>query len=96
MINGSDGALFPPFVTRDRRLDIFSPELCRSLYLEYDSDTTIQGLTGYRFTLPKKVLEDPRVNDANKCFCTDPGVEMAKCPKQGAYQLESCRKGRLT
>jgi hypothetical protein len=93
MVNGSDGALFPPFVSKEKRLDLFSPELCRSLYLEYEGETEIKGLVGYRFTLPKSVLEDPRKNEANRCFCTDPGNDLEKCPKQGAYQLESCRKG---
>jgi hypothetical protein len=95
MINGSDGALFPPFVTTNRVLSIFSPELCRSLYLTYDRETENHGLKGYRFTLPKELLTDPRISDANKCFCTNPGKDMSNCPKTGAYQLESCRKGMI-
>lgn len=94
MINGSDGALFPPFVTRDRVLPIFSADLCRSLYLTYDTDTEIHGLQGFRFTLPEALLEDPRKSEDNQCFCTDRGgSEFKNCPKRGAYQLESCRKG---
>ncbi|ODN04768.1 Scavenger receptor class B member 1 [Orchesella cincta] len=94
MINGSDGALFPPFVTRDRILPIFSPDLCRSLYLTYESDTEVLGLPGYRFTLPKILLEDPRTNKDNECFCTNRGGQnFENCPKAGAYQIESCKKG---
>lgn len=94
MINGSDGALFPPFVTRDRVLPIFSAELCRSLQLAYDSDTEIHGLQGYRFTLPQNLLEDWKTNPDNECFCTNRGGDdFSNCPQRGAYQLESCRKG---
>lgn len=96
MINGSDGALFPPFVTKDRVLDIFSPDLCRSLYLTYESDTEVKGLQGYRFTLPQMLLESPQVNPNNECFCTNRGGDDWKnCPDKGAYQLESCRKGNI-
>ncbi|CAL8137069.1 unnamed protein product [Orchesella dallaii] len=94
MINGSDGSLFPPFVTRDRILPIFSPDLCRSLYLTYEGDTEILGLPGYRFTLPEILLQDPRLNKDNECFCTNRGGdEFQNCPKAGAYQVESCKKG---
>jgi len=97
MTLGSDGALFSPFVTKDQKLDIFSPDLCRSLYLTFNKETEILGLKGYSFTLPKKLLASPVDNEENKCYCTDPGKEdMENCPKAGAYQLESCRKGNVT
>jgi len=43
MINGTDGSIFPPFVEKSRRLDIFVTDLCRSLYLLYDSEVEHLG-----------------------------------------------------
>lgn len=70
MINGSDGSVFPPFVTRDRVLRIFSPDMCRSIYMTYLEDVEVLGVPGYRFITPRDVLEDPRINPENVCYCT--------------------------
>lgn len=93
MINGTDGSLFPPFVTRDRIVRLFSADLCRSLYLTYTQDIEFNGIKGYRFAVPKEELEDSRTNDENTCFCTEPGLNKAGCLKSGAIQLSACRRG---
>lgn len=56
MINGSDGSIFPPFVTRDRIIEIFSPDMCRSIYMTYLKDVELLGIPAYRFSTPKEVL----------------------------------------
>jgi len=93
MINGTDGSIFPPFVTRDRVVRLFSADLCRSLYLKYTKDVEMNGIQGYRFAVPKEELEDPRINEENSCFCTNPGHNKRNCLKAGAIQLSACRKG---
>lgn len=104
MINGSDGSVFPPFVTRDRVLRIFSPDMCRSIYMKYDEDVEVLGVPGYRFITPREVLEDPRVFQENACYCPeavsrgmyeDEKVELnlEKCTKAGVFRLGPCRKG---
>ncbi|XP_068210065.1 lysosome membrane protein 2-like isoform X1 [Palaemon carinicauda] len=69
MINGTDGTQFPPQVTKDKDLYLYTSELCRSLYLKYERETDVHGITTYRFVPPKDVLEDPKVNPDNQCFC---------------------------
>ncbi|CAL8137067.1 unnamed protein product [Orchesella dallaii] len=93
MINGSDGSVFPPFVTRDRVLRIFSPDMCRSIYMNYHEDVEVLGVPGYRFITPREVLEDPKVYPENKCYCTNPGDDLAGCAKAGVFYLAPCRKG---
>lgn len=98
MINGSDGSVFPPFVNRDRVLRIFSPDMCRSIYMTYLEDVEVLGVPGYRFITPKDVLEDPRVNAENICYCKrkDPDEEsLDDCSKAGVFYLAPCRKGWL-
>jgi len=90
MINGTDGSIFPPFVTKDRVLSIFNPELCRSLRLTYKSEMEYKGVSGYRFTVPADVLQDQSINPDNLCFCVNP---KEGCPKSGVMQLSVCRSG---
>ncbi|ODN04815.1 Lysosome membrane protein 2 [Orchesella cincta] len=93
MINGSDGSVFPPFVTRDRVLRIFSPDMCRSIYMKYHEDVEVLGVPGYRFITPREVLEDPKVYPENTCYCTEPGDDLEGCAKAGVFYLAPCRKG---
>ena len=89
-INGSDGSLFAPFVKRERVLQLFSREMCRSLYLIYSKDIDINGIPGYRFSVPKKMF-DP--TDENMCYCVNPGLNNKNCPKGGTMDLSVCRNG---
>jgi len=76
-LNGTDGSIFAPFVTRERTLRIFSEELCRSLYLEYATDVTYMGIPGFRFSLPRRLLARADENEDNRCFCENLGREVA-------------------
>ncbi|CAL8138190.1 unnamed protein product [Orchesella dallaii] len=91
-IRGTDGSIFQPFVTTDRKLDMFSPDLCRSLRLVYEKDSEVRGISSYKFTVDPEVLEDPIFNRDNMCYCTQQGDRFDRCPKTGAYQLNACRK----
>lgn len=83
-IKGTDGSIFPPFVSRDRVLNLFSEELCRSLYLTYTKDIEFRGIPGYRFALPRKLLARASENEENRCYCeniayqTGPAAEEAE------------------
>lgn len=69
MINGTDGTQYPPEVTKDRILYLYTSELCRSLYLTYEEDRDFLGIHTMKFIPPKEVLEDPQVNPDNLCYC---------------------------
>jgi len=83
---GTDGSIFAPFVTSDRTLRIFSEELCRSLYLTYQKDIEQHGIPGYRFSLPKELLQRGSVNEDNKCFCENIGVKEGGPPTEEAKE----------
>jgi len=91
-LNGTDGSIFPPFVTRDRIVYLFSDDLCRSLYLKYEKDIEYHGLTGYRFSLPAQLLARATENPDNECFCFEPNEDYSNC-KAGVIELAGCKKG---
>ena len=57
MVNGTDGILFEPFLTRDMVMRAYVPDLCRSIYFEYTDDVVHDGIPAYRFRQPIKMLQ---------------------------------------
>jgi hypothetical protein len=97
-IIGSDGSIFNPFLSRDRIIRIFSPDMCRSIYMTYDKDVELKGIPAYRFTTPKEVMQDPRIHAENICYCSQPDeedVDLDKCTKAGVFRISACRKGSI-
>jgi len=91
MINGSDGSMFPPFMDRSATLRMYSTDLCRSIYLEYNTDTEVQGIPTYRFTPPFSLLANNSENPDNLGYCMTDKVE--DCPGSGILNVSTCRKG---
>nr|XP_045610405.1 lysosome membrane protein 2-like isoform X1 [Procambarus clarkii] len=90
MINGTDGSQYPPKVTKDTVLKIFTSELCRSLYLTYEKEIKHNGIHAYRFTAPEKMLQAASENPDNACYCYP---DMNHCLGSGMLSLEPCAKG---
>ncbi|CAG7823254.1 unnamed protein product [Allacma fusca] len=94
-INGTDGTMFPPFLTRDSIVHIFSPPICRSFSAEYHSDQETQGLRTYRFIGSPKNFQAPKSNPDNWCFCKlQPNkTEVESCPIDGLFNIWPCTEG---
>ncbi|KAM9338044.1 lysosome membrane protein 2-like isoform 2-T2 [Symphorus nematophorus] len=88
-INGSDGSAFHPLLNKDERIYIFTPDLCRSIYMEYEKDVEVKGIPAYRFTPPRSVLASKEENPANEGFC----VSKNECLGTGLLKVSPCRKG---
>ncbi|CAL8102958.1 unnamed protein product [Orchesella dallaii] len=91
MINGTDATVFSPWLTRNTTLQIFSPDMCRSLYMVYEKDVRVTGIKAYKFVIPKSVLESAEVNPDNQCYCN--GEEFGPCLQTGVLRLAPCRGG---
>lgn len=82
-INGSDGTIFSPFLTRDKTLYAFSPDICRSYSLQYLKDNILDGIRTMEFSLPKNFFYNSTLNPDNQGFVNDflgNGVlSMSKC-----------------
>ncbi|XP_044189029.1 lysosome membrane protein 2-like isoform X2 [Thunnus albacares] len=88
-INGSDGSAFHPLLNKNERIYIFTPDLCRSIYMEFEKDVEVKGIPAYRFTPPRSVLASKEENPANEGFCVTP----QECLGTGLLKVSPCRKG---
>lgn len=85
-VNGTTGELFMPRLPRTH-IQLYSPDLCRSVSVPYTDDLTVKGLQGQRYQADHMVFASPEVNPENACFCT--GV----CPPTGLLNETLCRFG---
>ncbi|XP_051534138.1 lysosome membrane protein 2-like isoform X2 [Myxocyprinus asiaticus] len=89
MINGSDGSAFHPFLSKEERLNVFTPDLCRSIHMRFEKDVEVKGIPAYRFTPPRDVLASGKNNPENEGFCLMP----KNCLDDGVLDVSVCRKG---
>ncbi|XP_071321900.1 lysosome membrane protein 2-like isoform X2 [Trachinotus anak] len=89
VINGSDGSAFHPLLNKNERIYIFTPDLCRTIYMEFEKDVEVNGIPAYRFTPPRSVLASKEENPDNAGFCVTP----EECLGTGLLKVSPCRKG---
>lgn len=85
MLNGTDGSQFAPGTSSDDTLYVFVNQLCRSLYLTYDSKIEVQGIDALQFRVPAKAFQNGTLNPDNKGFCT------SKCYPSGILDIGVCQ-----
>ena len=56
-IFGTDGEQFGPFINKEERKWIFSREMCRSIWLDFDKEVDVNGILAYRYRPPFSVLD---------------------------------------
>ncbi|KAM4635090.1 lysosome membrane protein 2 isoform 2-T3 [Polymixia lowei] len=88
-INGTDGSAFHPLLSKDERLYIFTSDLCRTIFMEFEKDVVVKGIPAYRFTPPRAVLASKEENPDNEGFCVSPN----ECLGTGLLKVSPCRKG---
>ncbi|CAB1321692.1 unnamed protein product [Coregonus sp. 'balchen'] len=81
MINGTDGSVFHPLLSRKELLYIFAADLCRY-------DVEVKGIPAYRFAPPHDVLQSPEENPTNAGFCVPAG----DCLGTGVLKVSVCRE----
>ena len=92
-INGSDGSLFAPLVTKDRILRMFAYKACRSVSMKFDVETEVQSIPGLKFKMDESYLADPKVNKDEACFCPIQNPELAHYCDKGFLRIWPCAKG---
>ncbi|XP_029174176.1 sensory neuron membrane protein 1-like [Nylanderia fulva] len=65
---GTDGTIFPPFLTEDRKVWAVSPDICRSMPTYYLRPGKVQGFKTLHFTTD---LGDPSIDENITCFCSN-------------------------
>lgn len=87
LIHGSAGEFFAPKQSRYSTISVFSPDMCRSVPLDYESDVDVHGLVGYKFTGAERSIDNGSLYPENWCFATGEGVY------SGVLNISSCRLG---
>uniref|UniRef100_A0A8C8DM32 Lysosome membrane protein 2 n=1 Tax=Oryzias sinensis TaxID=183150 RepID=A0A8C8DM32_9TELE len=88
-IQGSDGSSFHPLLKKDERIYIFTPDLCRTIYMDFEKEVEVKGIPAYRFTPPRSVFASKEENSDNEGFC----VSKKECLGTGVLKVSPCRKG---
>nr|KAG5688735.1 hypothetical protein BaRGS_002059 [Batillaria attramentaria] len=70
MINGTDGSLYPPFVTTDRVLQMYDSNLYRSIAMVYQQKSSVRGIPTLKFVVEDREFANASVNPWNAGFCT--------------------------
>lgn len=95
-IKGTDGQFFHPFVQKEDKLDIFAPDLCRTLTIEFVKTTSIRSIELYRFGITSTFFKPIDYNDDTKCYCVKRSHEKKKfCRLSGVVDVSSCRKSPI-
>jgi len=83
-IKGTDGQQFPPGVNKKEKLWIFNTAPCRSIYLDFQQDSKVEGINTYRYVVP---LDGANVNKTdNFCAC----LELSDCVECNSNVTENC------
>lgn len=94
-LNGSDG-IFEPYATKQRVYHMFMPGMCRSFPFEYeiDGDTQVYGVPVYKYSVPKRFLENPKDNPENACYFAASDL-LGNPPESGVFPMRGCGKGPM-
>ncbi|KAM9204335.1 platelet glycoprotein 4 isoform 1-T2 [Mergus octosetaceus] len=93
LVNGTDGASFPPFVKKDQVLRFFSSDICRSIYGVFQGKQNVKGIPLYRFSVPREAFASPVEVGDNYCFCTEEVISQ-NCTAAGVLDISACKGGR--
>ncbi|VDL64923.1 unnamed protein product [Nippostrongylus brasiliensis] len=98
-IRGTEGMLFPPFLKKSDKIQIFISQLCRSIWLEFQEEVEYEGVPAYRFVLPPDVF-DPTIPE-NDGFCNptdkkffDSQNETDDCFPKGLLEISKCQRSQ--
>lgn len=90
-LNGTDGSIFPPHITKNTTLNLYDKDLCRLLPLSFEKEViTKDGVPGYRFTPDEKVFASVESNPDNMCFCP----AGPPCAPHGMFNVSLCQYGK--
>jgi len=89
-INGTDASLFHSFVDRSETLYIFTNDICRSIYVQYEQDVKVKGIAAYKFVPPASVFANSSENPDNACFCVP---DTDHCLGAGVLNISTCQFG---
>lgn len=86
---GSPGELFAPQQLKDS-IELFAPDMCRSIPYDYEKEETVHGVTGYRFAGGLRALDNGMHFPDNACYSSD---DAEPSFPSGVMNISACRYG---
>ncbi|XP_054741988.1 protein peste-like [Anastrepha obliqua] len=87
LVNGSAGEFHPPYLKQHGSVSFFTPDLCRTVPLDYLETAEIEGLFGYKYHGGVRSVDNGTLYPENTCFCG------GQCVPSGVMNISSCRFG---
>ncbi|KAL6255879.1 hypothetical protein P5V15_013119 [Pogonomyrmex californicus] len=81
---GTDGTIFPPFLTKEKKVWAHSIDICRSIGAYYVEPGKIQGFKTLHYTAD---LGDPSKDESVRCLCQ----ESEGCMPKNIYNAGPCQ-----
>ncbi|XP_020289234.1 sensory neuron membrane protein 1-like isoform X1 [Pseudomyrmex gracilis] len=82
-LHGTDGTIFPPFLTKNKEVWAHFPDICRSIGAYYVEPGKVQGFKTLHYTAD---LGDPSENKNVRCLCLEP----EGCMPKNIYNAGPC------
>ena len=87
-VSGTDGQVFPPKINSNMILNVFEPDLCRELTLDFKEKSVHKDVPVYRFGISDSYF-DPEAPQ-NECYCDK---SHPACGVKGTFSISKCKFG---
>ncbi|XP_068142956.1 LOW QUALITY PROTEIN: protein peste-like [Drosophila tropicalis] len=87
MTNGSAGEFQPSQLQPGGSVGLFTPDMCRTIPLDYTETMEIEGLKGFKYAGGPRSVDNGTLYPENLCFCG------GECVPSGVMNISSCRFG---
>jgi scavenger receptor class B, member 1 len=84
---GSAGDLFAPGMKKEQFVSVFSPEMCRSVLMEFEAENKIHGINVFKYSGGDRTVDNGTLYPENECYCS------GECVPSGLFNVSSCRFG---
>ncbi|KYN23106.1 Scavenger receptor class B member 1 [Trachymyrmex cornetzi] len=83
-IRGTDGTIFPPFLSKEKEVWVYSQDICRSIGAYYLEPGKVQGFKTLHYTAD---LGDPSEDEDVRCLCQ----ESEGCMPKNIFNADPCK-----
>ncbi|ETN61545.1 scavenger receptor class B, croquemort type [Anopheles darlingi] len=87
MLNGSAGELYPPGLSKEQPVELFTPDMCRTLPLDFEEEVTVHGVKAYKYSGAERAVDNGTLFPETACFSSGEIVP------SGVLNISSCRFG---
>lgn len=87
MLNGSAGEFYPPNLSKDVPIQLFTPDMCRSLPLDFEHEEEVAGIKGYKYAGGPRTVDNGTKYPETACFSSGEIVP------SGVLNISACRFG---